>query len=218
MDAIKVLTLLENDDINEAKEYLREVIFLNQKSPSEKSRYSAMKRFIKYATMFGNVDFFKYPNSIQSENIFISSVSIVSTKESIGELKSWNDISHKDVKYPTTSVEAILNQERGTARKVDIRKLLVEASTKGYKIKKQEFLDYKFIVKVDGYFYKLVNLDCAYSIIADDSIPDLYISKDRNMVMIQTKVGCAYILRLERYGEINHVGKVVYNINDFTIR
>lgn len=216
MDALKVLQLLEKDKVKEAKDYLREVIFLSTKSPTEKSRYSAMKRFIKYATISCNLDYAKYPNFIEPYNIFISPVAIVATKEQIGEITSWNSISHSG-QYPFKFINDILREEKIDGRQIDFKKLLIDASIQGYELIKQEFLDYKFIVKVDNYYYKLVNLDYSYAIIADDSKPYIYtLGKNKEMVCLQNEIGCAYILRLNQVYSPFHQGRTIFNIDDYT--
>ena len=221
MDALKVLSLLEQDKVKEAKDYLREIVFLNQKTPSEKSRYSAMKRYIKYATMHSPLKLPSYPNSLELGDVlyhvFISSPGIVFTKEDIGEIKSWNDVEHFE-SYPTDLITELFNLEKANGKKVDLSSVILEAKTKGYKLVKQEISDYRFLFKTESNsLYKLTNIDLAYSIIEDGTLPTLYTSVYNNneVLIIETSIGYACLLRLVFYGN-GYNGKSIYNLSDYT--
>lgn len=222
MDALKVLSLLEQDKVKEAKDYLQEIVFLNRKSPSEKSRYSAMKRYIKYATMQNLLELSQYPNSLELNDdlyhVFIASPCIVFTREEIGEIKCWNDVEHFG-SYPTNLVTELFNSKRTNGKKVDLSTIILEAKTRGYKLLNQEFSEYRFLLKNESdSFYKLVNLDLAYSVIDDGSIPTLYtVNQYGGTLAIETSIGFAYLLKLSFSGKVTNE-KFVYNLSDYIRR
>lgn len=192
MRSAKVLEMLENGQIEELKAALRDDIYQEslKKKPNAKRRYSAMKKYSKYAGAIRET--LQKPCEIEFEGekyiSFCNSYSLAFTTESIGEIELFDEPE----RYPDV---ARLVSFTGEERKLDIRKIIAEAKSLGYKVRKSEYFGNKYLLKYDGAYFRIILLDTTFSIIDDGEIPTVYHVKDsvRPMV-IKNDLGVCMIM------------------------
>lgn len=98
-------------------------------------------------------------------------------------------------------VARLINIE-GEPRKLDINKIIAEAKSQGYKLRKYEFFSNHCLMHYDGSYYRIPLIDSAYSIIADDGECDVYHGGSyRSPIIIKNNIGLAMILPINRYSE-----------------
>lgn len=168
MQNTKILEMIDNGQIEELKALIQDEIFtdgLKNKSGA-KQRYAAMKKYFSYIKGNGNkactmpcvIDF-----KGEKHTSFINGYSIALTKETSGEMELFEDPD----KY--LNVEKMITFD-GEENEIDFNKIIAEAKSKGYKLKKSEVEtgeDFKYVLHYDDAYYKIGLLDVTYSIIND---------------------------------------------------
>ena len=189
--------MLNDGRIEELKKSIQEEIFTEElkNKPGAKQRYAAMKKYFSYikspnlaCTMPCVIDFYgeKYTS-------FINGYSIALTKESSGEMKLFeNPEKYLDVKKMIVF--------DGEEKKIDFNAIIVEAKSKGYRIKRSEVEqngDFKYIFHYDGAYFKVGLLDCTYNIINDGEKATVWRStynKRVSPIFIKNSLGLCVIL------------------------
>lgn len=168
MQNTKILEMLDNGQIDELKTLIQDEIFTDglKSKPGAKQRYAAMKKYFSYIKGNGNkvctmpcvIDF-----KGEKYTSFINGYSIALTRETSGEMELFGDSD----KY--LNVEKMIVFD-GEEREIDFNRIIAEAKSKGYKLKKSEVEtdgDFKYIFHYDDAYFKIGLLDATYSIIND---------------------------------------------------
>jgi hypothetical protein len=188
-----VLELLEQNRIEELKAKLQDQIFTEslKNAPNAKKRYSAMK---KYFTLVDNPrEICQKPCAIEFEgreyNAFTNSYSLVLTTESCGEIKMFDT---ENGTYP--EVDRLIDLT-GPEGRIDFERILAEAKSKGYKLKKAETMNNKYMMHYNGSYFRIALVDSAYSIIADGQEASVYHGGgSRGKLTIQNDIGIAVVM------------------------
>ncbi len=168
MQNAKILEMLNNGQVEELKTLIQEEIFTEglKIKPGAKQRYAAMKKYFSYIKGNGNkactmpcvIDFMgeKYTS-------FVNGYSIALTTETSGEMELFKDPN----KY--LNVEKMIVFD-GEEKEIDFNKIIAEAKSKGYKLKRSEIEqngNFKYVFYYDDAYFKIGLLDATYSIIND---------------------------------------------------
>lgn len=193
MKAQYILEMLNDGKIEELKALLSDEIYKSEiQNNSEKNRYSAMKRFFRFADKNEREVFKKPCKNIEYNgelyNCFMDNYCFVITPESIGVIADY-DNSNKD--YFNVAKFISFN---GDMEKLDLNAVLANAKAKGYKFKKCELSDRAlYLFKYKETYYKIALLDKAFSIINDGEEAEVYYSGKNNVLIIQNNIGVAGI-------------------------
>lgn len=189
-----ILEMLKNNEIEELKRILEEEVYKNaMKNKDGKDRYSAMKRFYRFANKNGGEALKKPYKDLEYNgklyNCFIDYYCFAVTTESIGNMENY-DNSNKD--YFNVSKIITFN---GDMEKLDLNKILAIAKSKGYKFKKSEIdaNNASYYLKYKEAYYKIGLLDKAFSIINDEEEAEVYYSGKNNVLIIKNSIGIAGI-------------------------
>lgn len=189
-----ILEMLKNNEIEELKRILEEEVYKNaMKNKDGKNRYSAMKRFYRFANKNGREALKKPYKDLEYNgklyNCFIDYYCFAVTTESIGNMENY-DNSNKD--YFNVSNIITFN---GDMEKLDLNKILAIAKSKGYKFKKSEIYanNALYYLKYKEAYYKIGLLDKAFSIINDEEEAEVYYSGKNNVLIIKNSIGIAGI-------------------------
>lgn len=192
MQSSKVLDMLNENRIDELKEALRDEIFresLLGKSDAKK-RYTAMKRYLK--TTSSARDILQKPCPVEFESkqymAFCNSYSLALTTEGPGAL----EICEEPERYPNVSK---LVRFYSKEEKLDLDKVIAEAKSKGYKFKKSETMNNKYLMHYDGAYFRIALLDSTYGIIADgNKVTAYHMTGARKPLTIQNDIGICVIM------------------------
>ena len=194
MESEVILEMLKNNEIEELKCILEEEVYKNvMKNKGGKDRYSAMKRFFRFANKNGREALKKPCKDIEYNgklyNCFIDDYCFAVTTESIGNMENY-DNSNKD--YFNVGLIIRFN---GDMEKLDLNKILAIAKSKGYKFKKSEIdaNNALYYLKYREAYYKIGLLDKAFSIINDEKESEVYYSGKKNVLIIKNSIGIAGI-------------------------
>lgn len=198
MQNTKILEMINNGQIEELKALLQDEIFADslKGNGNAKKRYAAMKRYFKYANNKNKACMFPCKDieiNREKYNSFLDAYSLVLTKESIGEMESYDNSDNTYFK-----VERMVNISSAiSVEKINFNEVLAKAKSKGYKYKKAEIgdcTDFQYAFKYkDGYF-KVGILDQAFSIIDDGKEAEVYYNGAKGLLFIKTSIGIAGIL------------------------
>lgn len=207
MQNTKILEMINDGQIEELKALIQDEIFTDElkSKPGAKQRYAAMKKYFSYTNAIRKA--FTMPCVIDFERekytSFINGCSLALTKEKSGEMELFNDSSLY------FDVEKVI-QYRGEKREVDFNKVMAEAKSKGYKLKKSEVEigeDFKYLLRYDNAYFKIGLLDATYRIINDGEkamVWHLEGNKTAPMI-IKNKIGVCLILPFNYNEEKNGV-------------
>ena len=194
MNSIKILEMLNAGRIEELKAALSDEIYhtsLNNKSGAKK-RYSYMKRYFTYHNSAREILMKPYPVEFEGESYisFCNSWSLALTSEDIGEIELYDESNGK---YP--DVTRLIRFD-GIKKKIDFRKVIAEAKSKGYRFTKKEVgNNFKYVMHYDGAYYKIGLIEATYGIIDDGEIPITYHPDGYNMPLsIKNKIGLAMVM------------------------
>lgn len=136
MQNTKILEMINNGQVEELKALIQEEIFTEglKNKPGEKQRYAAMKKYFSYIEGNGNkastmpcvIDF-----NGEKYTSFINGYSIALTAETSREMKLFEEPE----KY--LNVEKMIAFD-GEEKEIDFNKIIVEAKSKGYKLKNRK--------------------------------------------------------------------------------
>ena len=198
MQNTKVLEMINNGQIEELKTLLQDEIYKDslKGNGNEKKRYAAMKRYFKYANNKNKACTLPCKDiEIKSEkyNSFLDAYSLVLTRESIGEMESYDnsDNTYFNVERMVDISSAI------SVEKINVNKVLAKAKSKGYKYKKSEIgdcADFQYVFKYKEGYFKVGILDQAFSIIDDGKEAEVYYNGAKGLLFIKTSIGIAGIL------------------------
>ena len=166
MQNTKILEMLNNGQIEELKAQIQEEIFTDElkNKPGAKQRFAAMKKYFSYIKGNGNkactmpcvIDY-----KGETHTSFINGYSIALTTETSGEMELFDEPD----KY--LNVEKFIVFD-GEEKEIDFNKIIAEAKSKGYKLKRSEVEiggDFKYVFHYDDAYFKIGLLDATYSII-----------------------------------------------------
>lgn len=208
MQNTKILEMINNGQIEELKALIQEEIFTDElkSKPGEKQRYAAMKKYFSYIKGNGNkactmpcvIDY-----KGEKYTSFVNGCSLALTTESSGEMELFED-SDKYLNF-----EKIIVFD-GEEREIDFNKIIAEAKSKGYKLKKSEVEkgeNFKYILHYDGAYFKIGLLDATYSIINDGEKATVWHpgNKKYSPIIIKNSLGVCLVLPFHYDEEKNGV-------------
>lgn len=198
-----ILEKLKNNEIEELKRILEEEVYKNaMKNKDGKYRYSAMKRFFRFANKNGREVLKKPCKDIEYNgklyNCFIDGYCFAVTTESIGNMENY-DNSNKDYFHIGRFISF-----NGDMEKLDLNKILAIAKSKGYKFKKSEIDENNalYYLKYKETYYKIGLLDKAFSIINDWKEAEVYYSGKNTVLIIKNSIGIVGICPIRLKGDI----------------
>lgn len=204
MKSAKVLEMLNSGHIEELKAMLEDEIYIDslKNKPSVKKRYTAMKKYFTYVTSAREV--FNKPCTVEFEGVnyisFCNSYSLALTTEDCGEISMFNTSIGV---YP--DVCRLINYN-GEKRTVDFSKIFAEAKSKGYKLKKSEVVNNKYLLHFNGAYFRIGLLDVTFGIIDDGKEATVYRSKDGiKPITIKTNIGICVVMPVRYEIEPNSV-------------
>lgn len=188
-----VLELLEQNRIEELKAKLQDEIFTEslKTKPDAKRRYSAMKKY--FTLTDSSREICQRPCSMEYEgreyNAFTNLYSLVLTTESCGEIKMF------DTSNGTYPEVGRLIDLTGLEGRIDFERILAEAKSKGYKLKKSAMFSNEYLMHYSGSYFRIALVDSAYSIIADGQKASVYHGKTSpGKLSIQNDIGIAVVM------------------------
>ena len=204
MKAQYILEMLNDGKIKELKALLSDEIYKSEIQDKDgKNRYSAMKRFFRFADKNEREVLKKPCKDIEYNgklyNCFIDGCCFVITTENIGNMENY-DNSNKDY----FNIAGFINFN-GDMEKLDLNNILAVAKSKGYKFKKSE-IDTKnalYFFKYKETYYKIGLLDKAFSIINDGKKSEVYYSGENNVLIIKNSIGIVGICPIKLKGDID---------------
>lgn len=177
MQNTKILEMLNAGQIEELKALIQDEIFTDglKSNPGAKQRYSAMKKYFTYTKDDNNGNNALHMPCVidfdgEKYTSFVNGFSLALTKEDSGEMEQFDNPDNY------LNVGKLMVYE-GTEKEIDFTKVIAEAKSKGYKLKKSEVErgnDWKYVFCYDGVFYKIGLLDVTYGIINNGEKPTVY--------------------------------------------
>jgi hypothetical protein len=199
MKSSRVLEMLNQNRIDELKAELQDEIFTEslKTKPNAKKRYAAMKRYLN--TVSVTRDILRKPCPVEiggaKYKAFCNSYSLALTTEDCGEI----ELCDTPDRYP--SVSRLINYD-GTARKVDIARVIAEAKSNGYKLTKNAIYSNDYLMHYDGAYFRIALLDITYGIIDDGKEARVYHAEGtRYAITITTDIGVAVVMPVSMYDE-----------------
>lgn len=194
MKAEKVLEMLHQNRIEELKAALRDEIFAEslKGNGSAKKRYAMMKRYLSYSSKAREILQKPCPVEFEGEQYtsFCNSHSLALTKESCDGLV----MCPEPERYPKVTH---LVKYDGDEKQLNIKRVIAEAKTLGYKLKKSEILQNKYLMHFDGAYFRIALLDATYGIIADnDPVTVYHTTGARRPMTIKNDIGVCVIMPL----------------------
>jgi hypothetical protein len=193
MRSSKVLEMLNKGRIEELKVELQDEIYAEtlKKKPDAKKRYAAMKKYFSYVTSAREVCM--KPCKIEYEGkdyiSFTNSYTLVLTTESCGEIKLYDTSAGN---YP--DVTRLIHFD-GEERIVDFNKVIAEAKSKGYKLKKSESFSNEYLFHYDDAYFRMALIDSAYGIINDGGEATVYhVGGSKRPMVIKNDIGVCVIM------------------------
>ncbi len=194
MQNTKILEMLNNGQIEKLKILIQEEIFLDglKSKPNVKQRYAAMKKYFSYVKNVNTACTMPCIINFEGEmhTAFTNGYSIALTKETSGGMELFKDPE----KY--FKVEKMVTYD-GEAKEIDFNKVISEAKSKGYKLKKSEvdgMGDFKYVFHYNNAYFKIGLLDATYSIINDGSKATVWHSGKYAPMIIKNDLGVCVIL------------------------
>ena len=215
MQNTKVLEMINNGQIEELKALLQDEIFADslKGNGNAKKRYSAMKKYFTLVKAYNAacekpcvIDF-----EGQKHTSFVNGYSIALTTETAGQMEHFEDASNY------LNVAKMVTYD-GTKREIDFTRVLAEAKSKGYKLKKSEVEagnDFKYVMHYDGAYYKIGLLDATYSIIDNGEKAEVYHQdgKKTSPMIIKNDIGVCVVLPINFDAEdFKNDGKIVIEV------
>lgn len=198
-----ILEMLKNNEIEELKRILEEEVYKNaMQDKGGKARYSAMKRYYRFADK-DKVEKLKKPcKDIEYQgklyNCFIDGYCFALTAESLGNMETYDNANNDYF-----SVGRLISFN-GDMEKLNLNSILATAKSKGYKYKKSEVdtINAVYYLKYKGSYYKIGLLDKVYSIINDGEEAEVYYSGKSDVLIIKNNIGIAGICPIIIKGDI----------------
>lgn len=211
MRSDKILEMLNNGKIEDLKAALQDEIYTEslKKKPDAKKRYSAMKKYFMYCD--SGREILQKPCEVEIEGqkltAFTNSYSLALTREKCGEMAMCDDPD----RYP--QVGRIVSYS-GNEGKIDFAKVIAEAKSKGYKLKKSEIgFDYKYLMLYEGSYFKIGLIEATYGIIDDGKEAIVYhVEGNGKPMTITTDIGVCVVMPVRYEGDPTEEGKVVIEV------
>lgn len=204
MKAQQALEMLNEGKIEELKTLLSDEIYKSKlQNNSEKNRYSAMKRFFRFADKNLRKAFKMPCKDIECNgkmyNCFMDNYCFAITPESIGVIADY-DNSNKDY----FNIAKVIRFD-GDMEKLDLNAILANAKAKGYKFKKSEIdtNNALYYLKYKETYYKIGLLDKAFSIINDGEEAEVYYLGKNNVLIIKNSIGIVGICPMKLKDDID---------------
>lgn len=198
-----ILEMLKNNEIEELKRILEKEVYENaMQDKGEKGRYTAMKRYYRFANKTSREMLKKPCKDIEYQgnfyNCFIDGYCFAMTTESLGNMETYDNDNND---YFNVGRLISFN---GDMEKFNLNKILAIAKSKGYKYKKSEAdtINAVYYLKYKGSYYKIGLLDKAYSIINDGEEAEVYYSGKSDVLIIKNNIGIAGICPINLKGDI----------------
>lgn len=120
---------------------------------------------------------------------FCNAYSLALTTEPCGAIELFTDAD----RYPNMSR---LVRDDGVPNKIDISKVLAEAKSKGYKLKKSEVNTNNYLWLYDGSYFRIGLLESTYGIINDGGTVNVYHpdGKKNSPITIENDIGYCVIM------------------------
>lgn len=203
MKSQHILEMLNEGKIEDLKALLSEEIYKSElQDKGGKARYSAMKRYYRFADK-DKVEMLKKPcKDIKYQgklyNCFIDGYCFALTAESLDNMETYDNTNND---YFNVSRFISFN---GDMEKLNLNKILAIAKSKGYKFKKSEVdtINAVYYLKYKGSYYKIGLLNKAYSIINDGEEAEVYYSGKSDVLIIKNNIGIAGICPIIIKGDI----------------
>ena len=194
MKSSKVLEMLHQNRIDELKAELQDEIFVEslKTNPSAKKRYTAMKKYFTYVSSVREA--LTKPAVIEFQGkrytSFTNGYSLALTKESAGEMKLFNE---EFGNYPDITR---LIDFTGNEGSIDFNKVIAEAKSKGYKLKKSEVYSNGYLMHYKGSYYRIGLVDSTFGIINDGEPASVFhLDGDyRSKLVINNNLGVCVIM------------------------
>ena len=184
--------MLNQNRIEELKAELQDEIFTEslKNKPDAKKRYAAMKKYLSYTDTVREI--LKKPCEIDIDGVkhysFCNSYSLALTREECGEIV----LCDEPDRYPP--VLNLLKYD-GSEGKIDFGKVMAEAKSKGYKLKKSEIMNNKYLMHYDGAYFRIALIDITYSIINDGKKAIVYhVEGSRRPITAITDIGVCVVM------------------------
>lgn len=192
MQAFRVLEYIRTNRIEELIAKLKDEIYTNslKGKPNAKKRYSAMKKYFKYADSPREVC--QKPCLIEFEGkaytSFTNSYSLALTTEDTGEIELFDT---ENGTYPDISRLVNTKGEEGT---INFAKVIAEAKTQGYKLLKSYFFSNVYLMRYKDAYFRIPLVELTYNIIADSDEAAVYYNGRVSPLVIKNDIGIAVIL------------------------
>lgn len=204
MKAQYILEMLNEGRTEELKALLSDEIYKSEIQDKDgRNRYSAMKRFFRFADKNLREALKKPCKDIEYNgklyNCFIDGYCFALTTESIGTMENY-DNSKND--YFNVGRCISFN---GDIEKLDLNSILATAKSKGYKYKKSEVSIKRglYFFKYKETYYKISFLDKAFSIINDGEEAEVYYLGKKDVLIIKNTIGVVGICPMKLKGDID---------------
>lgn len=179
--------------------------------PNVKKRYTAMKKYFGYYN--SGRESLQKPCVIKFDGekytAFTNSYSLVLTKENTGEIELFDESTGN---YP--DVTRLISFD-GEKDEIDFNKVLSEAKSQGYKLKKSEVgYGYKYLMRYNGSYFKIGLIDSTFSVINDGKDATVYHKEGpRNKLTIVTNIGITVIMPVFVDGDPKEDGIIVVEVD-----
>lgn len=199
MKSSKVLEMLEQNRIEELKAALQDEIFTEslKSKPNARKRYMAMKKYLTYVDSAREILQKPCPIEYQGDKYtaFCNSYSLVLTTEACGELA----LCDEPDRYPPVSNLIKFDGDEG---KIDFARVMAEAKSKGYKLKKSEIMSNDYLMHYGGAYFRIALIDITYSVIDDGNEATVYhVNNARRPLTIQNDIGIGVVMPVFIDGE-----------------
>lgn len=195
----QILEMLDKGRIDDLKTALQDEIYTEslKSKPNAKKRYTAMKKYLSYTENAREI--LKKPCEVDIEGnkytAFCNSYSLALTRETCGEI----ELCSEPDRYPPV---ANLLRYDGSEGKIDFGKVLAEAKSKGYKLKKSELMSNDYLMYYGGAYFRIGLVDITYGIIDDGKEAIVYHVKNaRRPITITTDIGVCVVMPVFIDGE-----------------
>lgn len=139
---------------------------------------------------------------------FTNGYSLVLIKENVGEIELFDENTGN---YP--DVTRLISFD-GEKDEIDFNKVLADAKSQGYKLKKSEVgYGYKYLMRYNGAYFKIGLIDSTFSVINDGKAATVYHKEGpRNKLTIVNEFGVCVIMPVFIDGDPEEEGMVVIDI------
>jgi hypothetical protein len=181
MRSSKVLEMINDGRIEELKKALQDEIYQDslKGKPNAKKRYTAMKKYFTYADSVREVC--QKPCLIEFEGekytAFTNSYSLALTTEPTGEIELFDEPD----RYPNVTRFIHFDGEPGT---IDFARVIAEAKSQGYKLRKPEFFSNQYLMHYDGSYFRIALLETTFNLINDGSEVEVYHSSGNSKPLV----------------------------------